>query len=77
MLWNVRIPFRQKLMLIAIFSVTVVVMVVSVVRVAVVNSNDKNADISWLYLWSGIEMATCTYPQSMLFWSYLLTHVLS
>ena len=60
MLWHVRVPLRQKLMLIAIFSLTVIVMIVSIIRVVIVNSNKQNVDISWLYLWSNIEMATCT-----------------
>ena len=58
-LWNVQIPIRKKLILYAIFSITIVVMVVSIVRVAVVKSADENVDISWLYLWSSIEMTAC------------------
>ena len=58
MLWRVRIPLKQKLLLMAIFSVTVVIMAVAIIRVAVVHENDQNADISWLYLWSGLEAAT-------------------
>ena len=34
-------------------------MAVAIVRVAVVNSPTKNPSISWLYLWSSIEMTTC------------------
>ena len=64
MLWHVRIPLRQKLILIGIFSVTVVVMITAIIRVAIVNSINENADISWLYLWSNVEMATCMYPNS-------------
>ena len=45
----------------AVFSVTVVVMVVAIVRVAVVFSTEKSADITWLYFWSSIEMTTCAY----------------
>lgn len=58
MLWHVRIPLQKKLILIGIFSITVVVMIVSIIRVAVVYSYTHTADISWLYLWSSIEMAT-------------------
>ena len=46
-------------MLMAVFSLTLVVIVVSIIRVAVVNTTTKNPSISWLYLWSSIEMATC------------------
>lgn len=65
MLWHVRIPLRQKLLLIGIFSVTIVVMITAIVRVAIVNSIDENADISWLYFWSNIEMATCMWPPTL------------
>lgn len=66
MLWHVRVPWRQKLVLMALFSLTVIVIIVSIIRVAVVNSKTKNADISWLYLWSGIEMATCAFAHVLL-----------
>ncbi|KAI9878023.1 MAG: hypothetical protein M1830_002143 [Pleopsidium flavum] len=57
MLWNVRISWRRKLALIGIFSLTVIVIIFSIVRVAVVTSTTTQADISWLYMWSNIEMA--------------------
>ena len=57
--WRVKIPRRKKLVLIIVFSLTIVVMVISIVRVAVVNSPTRNPSISWLYLWSSIEMTTC------------------
>ena len=58
MLWNTRIARRQKMLLMAIFSITVVVMGVAIVRVAVVDFRKRNADITWLYFWSSIEMTT-------------------
>ena len=58
MLWHVRVPLGQKLILLGIFSLTVIVMIVAIIRVAVVN---KDGDISWLYLWSNVEMATCKF----------------
>ena len=58
LLWDLRIQLRKKVALIAIFSVTIVVMAVSIIRVAVVNSINENLDISWLYFWSNIEMTT-------------------
>lgn len=64
MLWNVQISLRKKLALMGIFSLTVIVMVVAIVRVAVVTTKNTNADISWLYFWSNIEIAVgiCTPP---------------
>lgn len=58
MLWNVRLPLRQKIMLMTIFSLTVVVMIVSIIRVTIVGLSTTNPDISWLYFWSNIEMST-------------------
>ncbi|RAH47122.1 uncharacterized protein BO95DRAFT_493806 [Aspergillus brunneoviolaceus CBS 621.78] len=50
LLWNVRIPFRHKMILIAILSVAVFIFIVAVVRVAVVARRDQNPDISWLWM---------------------------
>jgi hypothetical protein len=69
MLWNVRISLRKKLALIGIFSLTVIVIVFAIVRVAVVTSYTKQSDVTWLYVWSNIEMSVgkcCTrLPQSI------------
>lgn len=59
MLWNARLPLRTKAILLAIFSLTVFIMIVAVIRVTVVNSPNLPADVSWLYFWSNIEMTTC------------------
>ncbi|KAI1074869.1 hypothetical protein F5B20DRAFT_585879 [Whalleya microplaca] len=59
-LWNVQIPTRKKLILFAIFSVTVFIMVVSIIRVTMVvdlRGELRNASIDWLYTWSNVEMA--------------------
>lgn len=58
MLWNVRLPLRQKLLLMIIFSLTVIVMIVSIIRVTIVGSSTQQPDISWVYFWSNIEMST-------------------
>lgn len=64
MLWNVRLPRRQKVLLITLFSLTVVVMIVSIIRVTIVGSETQDPDISWLYFWSNIEMPTGAFPCS-------------
>ena len=61
MLWNVRIPLKQKLGLIGIFSLTVIVMVFAIIRVVVVNKFSKQADITWLYFWTNLEMSVGKY----------------
>ncbi|KAJ5738158.1 hypothetical protein N7493_001313 [Penicillium malachiteum] len=58
MLWNTRISKRNKIVLFSVFSVTVIVMLVSIIRVVVNVSLDKSVDVSWLYFWSFIEMGT-------------------
>ena len=57
LLWKVKMPLRQKLALIGIFSLTVIVMAISIVRVAVVQTSDRrNADQTWLFVWANLEM---------------------
>lgn len=61
MLWNVRISWKKKLALMSIFSLTIIVIIFSIVRVALVSAKGSTADISWLYTWSNIEVAVCTF----------------
>ena len=56
MLWKVQLSFRRKLGLAGIFSLTVLIMIIAIVRVAVVYDGDRaQADGAWLYAWSAIE----------------------
>ncbi|KAF2470378.1 uncharacterized protein BDR25DRAFT_151954, partial [Lindgomyces ingoldianus] len=57
-LWNVHVPLRKKIILTGIFSATVIVMVVSIIRVTVVNSKHQSAEIAWLVFWSFVENGT-------------------
>lgn len=62
MLWNVRIPLRKKVALLGVFSLTIIIMVVSVIRVAFVRGfgvglGEQTATTEWLFLWSYVEMA--------------------
>lgn len=59
-LWKTRITFTKKLILLSVFSVTIIVMAIAIIRVVVNTSLDEPVDISWLYLWSFIEMGTGT-----------------
>lgn len=61
MLWNVRISWQKKLALMSIFSLTIIVIVFSIVRVTLVSAKNRTADISWLYMWSNIEVAVCKF----------------
>ena len=57
---------RQKLALLGIFSLTVIVMIFAVVRVAVITSYSYLPDESWLYLWSSIEQTVCEFEPAEL-----------
>lgn len=57
MLWSVRVSWGKKLALIGMFSLTVIVIIVSIIRIAVVTSKTVQADVTWLYMWGLIEMA--------------------
>lgn len=59
MLWNAKIPLRQKALLMAIFSLSAIVMIVAVIRVALVTSTEHPKDLTWLFFWSNVEMTTC------------------
>ncbi|PWY88575.1 hypothetical protein BO94DRAFT_515324 [Aspergillus sclerotioniger CBS 115572] len=65
LLWNTRITFRKKVILLSVFSVTVIVMVVSIIRMAVNPSLDTPFDISWSYVWSFVEMGTAIISSCM------------
>lgn len=61
MLWNVRIRLSQKLALMSILSLTLIVIVFAIIRVVVVTSHATQADVSWLWMWSNIEMTICKF----------------
>ncbi|CAI6283424.1 unnamed protein product [Periconia digitata] len=56
MLWNVRVHLGKKLALMSLFSLTIIVMMTAVARVAVNPTKHIQADPSWLYLWYNIEL---------------------
>ncbi|KAM4054662.1 hypothetical protein HRG_014927 [Hirsutella rhossiliensis] len=52
-------PWKKKLLLAGIFSVTVFIIVVAVIRVILVKGSTdqmQNPSIDWLYMWSNVEM---------------------
>ena len=57
LLWKVRIGLRQKLVLLGLFSLTIVIIIFAIVRVAVITSHSYRPDQTWLYMWSLIEQA--------------------
>ena len=61
LVWRVKIPLRKKFVLMTVFSLTIVIITVSIIRVAVTSHPSKNPSVAWLYLWSSIEMTTCIF----------------
>jgi hypothetical protein len=57
-LWNTGVPLKKKIILLSIFSATIVIMIVALIRVLVVNSGDMAPEIAWLYFWSSVEVGT-------------------
>ncbi|KAJ5329399.1 hypothetical protein N7452_009789 [Penicillium brevicompactum] len=55
-LWNTKISRRKKLILLSMFSATLVIMVSAVIRVAVGMEYDRQINIDWLCFWSFIEV---------------------
>ncbi|KAJ5561989.1 hypothetical protein N7535_003548 [Penicillium sp. DV-2018c] len=55
-LWNTRISYRKKLILLSIFSATILIMVTAIVRVAVGMSYNHQMNIEWLCFWSFVEV---------------------
>lgn len=55
LLWRVKISLRRKLALASLFSVTILIMVFAIVRVAVVSAYSHQPDQTWLFLWDSIE----------------------
>lgn len=55
LLWNASIDVRKKLALTGIFSLTVFIISVSIIRV-VLTTSEPGLDLTWLLLWSGLEI---------------------
>ena len=58
LLWKVQISNRYKLALIGLFSLTIFVMIVAVIRVVLATGSGGGLDSSWWYTWSPIEHGT-------------------
>lgn len=57
LLWKVKMPLRQKLALMGIFSLAVIVMAIAIGRVAIIQTPDhRNADQIRLFIWANVEM---------------------
>lgn len=60
-LWNVQIPWRKKVILFAVFSATILIMLISIIRITLTKGTQQQLvepGIDWIYLWSAAEMGT-------------------
>jgi hypothetical protein len=57
-LWNTRIERRKKVILLSIFSATILIIVIAIVRVAIDNTLNSEINIAWLCFWSFAEVDT-------------------
>lgn len=55
-LWRVRVSPRQKIGLIILFSVTMITIASSLVRMAVSISRKLVMDMAWFVIWGGLEI---------------------
>jgi hypothetical protein len=55
-LWNTRIPRQKKVILLSIFSATILIMVIAIIRVAVDNTLNTEINIAWLCFWSSVDV---------------------
>ncbi|KXG45691.1 uncharacterized protein PGRI_034580 [Penicillium griseofulvum] len=55
-LWRTKISLRKKLILLSIFSATIFIMIVAIIRVAVGMTYDRQINIDWLCFWSFVEV---------------------
>ncbi|KAI0968464.1 hypothetical protein F4678DRAFT_443076 [Xylaria arbuscula] len=57
-LWNVQIALKKKIFLLGVFSLTIIIIITSIIRVVLVKGvggATRVSSIDWLYLWSNIE----------------------
>lgn len=48
-------PRRKKILLLAMFSATIIIMILAIIRVAVSTGVNRPIDVPWLCFWSFIE----------------------
>ena len=58
--WRVKLPWKPRLALFGVFSLGGFIIVFAVMRVAFVNKQHRQPEISWLNFWSAIEAGVAT-----------------
>ncbi|KAL4907729.1 hypothetical protein BDW74DRAFT_175509 [Aspergillus multicolor] len=57
-LWRIQINLRKKILLTSIFSATVLIMTVAILRVTIVHFHHTVREVPWLWLWASVETGT-------------------
>lgn len=65
MLWRVQISLRRKLGLAGIFSLTVFIMIIAIIRVTIMYGDREQADGTWLWTWSSVEQTVGMWFQKL------------
>ena len=55
LLWQVKMPWRQKLSLAAVLCLSILMIIISIIRVTIRNLPNGQADVAWVTCWIAIE----------------------
>ena len=58
LLWNVRIDFKQKVGLVAIFSLTIITMTIAIMKVEITLKDSRGDDVFY-FLCTTVELTVC------------------
>ena len=75
LLWNASVELRKKLALTGIFCLTIFIISVSIIRI-VLTTDGPLLDLTWLLLWSGLEMTVGTLSHSISSFSASITELI-
>jgi hypothetical protein len=57
MVWDLQLPMRKKLVLVGVFSLTVITMITALIRLLVVPKGAIGTDLTWSFTWRNVEMS--------------------
>ena len=75
LLWNASVELRKKLALTGIFCLTLVIICDSIIRIVLITGGAR-LDLTWLLLWSGLEMTVGTVSHSIPSFSVSITKLI-
>jgi hypothetical protein len=72
MVWRLRLPMTKKLILVGLFSLTIITMGTALVRLLVVPHGEIGADLTWTFTWTTIEMCICEHASKLILGHHLI-----